>query len=258
MNTHEQYPAPPVTNLARVRDQLVAKFPGRIAVLITGWDTFPVDGGAHVRQLVESFARRVGESAVADKVLLVGSCGGLDGRQPWDNVIQETVCELRADAVPMIKLLFYNSAVSRGALIGHRGNHTAVTIACSDETNSAGEIIAQQGWKAFLAPVGLCFGGGPRARLLVSTEADGASFKPLALPASGGSYQSELIDGACKDWRPEGVAEGTWRALKAKREGDLSSADELRSYVDNLLEALEGVVAAAAAAGDVAEGGANE
>ena len=43
--------------------------------------------------------------------------------------------------------------MSRGALIGHRGNHTAVTIACSsDETNADGEPIARQGWKAFLAP----------------------------------------------------------------------------------------------------------
>jgi hypothetical protein len=251
----EQYPAPPHADLARVRAQLLDRFPGRVPVLIAGCDPFepgPFDGGARLCSLVERFAERVGASAVADNVLLVGSCAhaGFDGKQAWDSVIQQTVCDLRDDAVPMIKLLFYNSAVSRGALIGHRGNHTAVTIACSDETNALGEPIARQGWKAFLAPVGLCFGGGPRARLLVSTQEDCARFKPGALPvpAAGGAHHSELIDGACKDWRPEGVAEATWLVLKAKREGDLTSADELDAYVDTLLVALEGVVATAAKA----------
>ena len=56
---------------------------------------------------------------------------------------------------------------------------------------------------------------------------------------------SDLIER--KDWRPEGVADATWHALKAKREGDITSADELRGYTEILLEALEGVVAAEAA-----------
>ena len=144
VGTPDQYPAPARADQARVRDQLAAKFPDRVLVLLTGADTetFESDGGSHLKPLVELFAKRIGGSSVADKVLLVGSCGGLDGKQPWDNAIQQMVCEMRdADSVPMIKLLFYKSAVSRGALIGHRGNHTAVTIACSDETNADGEPI---------------------------------------------------------------------------------------------------------------------
>ena len=251
---HEQYPSPPLAELEGVRAQLEAKFPGRTPLLITGSNTFEhgaLDGGVHLKALVECFSKRLGQSAAAGKILLVGSCahGGSNSKQAWDNVIQETVCELRdADAVPMIKLLFYNSEVKRGALIGHRGNHTAVTIACSDETNDAGEPIARQGWKAFLANAGLCFGGGPRARMLVSSEHDGTRFKPCALPvpASGGAHHADLISGHCQQWQPNGVQEATWQALKAKREGELTSADELGAYVDTLMSALDGLVAAAA------------
>ena len=70
----------------------------------------------HLKALAECFSKRLGQSAAAGKILLVGSCahGGSNSKQAWDNVIQETVCELRdADAVPMIKLLFYNSEVKR-------------------------------------------------------------------------------------------------------------------------------------------------
>ena len=233
---------------------------GREPVLITGSNSFDSgkDNGRYLKPLTNMVARLVAEdNYLQKKIVLVGASahGGISGKEgeAWDNVIQETFFETACKGngkIPMIKVLFQDGPHEFGINVKvAKGEPNVMTVSLPlneiEETNSS--MPLRQGWKAALASVVVCFGGGLRARMLCGSRGERDEWvmrlkdSAFPVPAAGGLYHTELTEGADRDWRPKGLSEAEWQELLQVKEGDLEGK-EFVSYAEKVVAAIRKVV----------------
>jgi hypothetical protein len=208
---------------------------------------------------VKAVAQKVADDAfLSDNILLVGASahGGDSGKvgEAWDNIIQETFANaaFSAKRIPVIKATFADGPQQAGhaCSISQSGSVYTLNICLPLDQPCVCEssLPFRQGWKASLANVALCFGGGPRARMLCGSRNKAGRWcsKPkegaLLVPAAGGLHYPEITKGALKNWVPAGLSDQLWCELKSVREGDIQGNELDDEYATKVVKALQKIV----------------